>query len=235
MSVLIIKNCAREGPGILGEILSINEIEQHIIELENNTDIPSPLDHEAFIVLGGPASANDTTFAIRQEIIKIKDAVMADVPYLGICLGMQALVKACGGNIISNPIKEIGWKDFEGRSFLLELTQAGINDPVFKGLAATLPIFHLHQETAKLTDNMRLLATGKHCKNQVVKVGKTAYGFQGHAELTESMLDNWLKEDDNLRQLTSEEVKRDYFAVREEYENNAKKIFTNFLRIADLL
>jgi GMP synthase-like glutamine amidotransferase len=148
---------------------------------------------------------------------------------------MQALVKACGGNIISNPIKEIGWKDFEGRSFLLELTQAGINDPVFKGLAATLPIFHLHQETAKLTDNMRLLATGKHCKNQVVKVGKTAYGFQGHAELTESMLDNWLKEDDNLRQLTSEEVKRDYFAVREEYENNAKKIFTNFLRIADLL
>jgi GMP synthase-like glutamine amidotransferase len=235
MTVLIIKNCAREGPGTLGEILCSNDIEHEIIELEHAAEIPDPAKYEALIVMGGPASANDTTKAMQQEIAGIEQAVMADVPYLGICLGMQALVKACGGRVIRNPIKEVGWKDLQEKRFSLELTPIGKKDQIFEGLEAILPIFHLHGETVELTDGMQLLATGKHCRNQVVKVGDNAYGFQGHLELTTSMLDTWLAEDDDLKQLSSEEVKRDHSAVREEYENNSRKVFTNFLRIAKIL
>lgn len=235
MTVLIIKNCAREGPGTLGEILCSNDIEHEVIELEQAAEIPDPTEYEALIVMGGPASANDTTKAMQQEIAAIEQAVMAGVPYLGICLGMQALVKACGGRVIRNPVKEVGWKDLQGKGFSLELTPTGKMDSLFEGVEATLPIFHLHGETVELTDDMQLLATGKHCLNQVVKVGNKAYGFQGHLELTTSMLDTWLAEDDDLKQLSSEEVKRDHSAVREEYENNSKKVFTNFLRIAKIL
>ncbi|WP_370574018.1 type 1 glutamine amidotransferase [Methanomethylovorans sp.] len=235
MTVLIIKNCAREGPGTLGGILCSNGIEHDIFELEHAAEIPDPAKYEALIGMGGPASANDTTRAMQHEITRIEQAVIADVPYLGICLGMQALVKACGGRVIRNPIKEVGWKDLQGKSFSLELTPTGKKDAIFEGLEATLPIFHLHGETVELTDDMQLLATGKHCRNQVVKVGNNAYGFQGHLELTTSMLDTWLAEDDDLKQLPSEEVKRDHAAVREEYESNSKKVFTNFLRIAGIL
>ncbi len=235
MTVLIVKNCAREGPGTLGETLRSNGIEQEIVEIEHGEEIPDPTEYEAFIVLGGPASANDTTKAMQQEIATIEQAVRTEVPYLGICLGMQALVKACGGRVIRNPVKEVGWKDLQGKGFSLELTPAGKKDAIFKELEATLPIFHLHGETVELTDDMQLLATGKHCRNQVVKVGNNAYGFQGHLELTAAMLDTWLAEDEDLRQLPAEAVKRDHAAIREEYENNSKKVFTNFLRIAGIL
>ncbi|MCC7576632.1 MAG: type 1 glutamine amidotransferase [Methanomethylovorans sp.] len=235
MTVLIVKNCAREGPGTLGEILENNGIEYRIVEIEHGEEIPDPTEHETLIVMGGPASANDTTKAMQQEIASTEQAVRAEVPYLGICLGMQALVKACGGRVIRNPIKEVGWKDLQGKRFSLELTPAGKKDPIFEGLETTLPIFHLHGETVEPTDDMQLLATGKHCRNQVVKVGKNAYGFQGHLELTATMLDTWLVEDDDLKQLSAEEVKRDHVALREEYESNSKKVFTNFLRTAGIL
>ncbi|OPY17805.1 MAG: GMP synthase (glutamine-hydrolyzing) subunit A [Methanomethylovorans sp. PtaU1.Bin093] len=235
MTVLIVKNCAREGPGTLGEILRSSCIEYRIVEIEHGEEVPDPTEHEALIVMGGPASANDTTKAMQQEIVAIEQAVRADMPYLGICLGMQALVKACGGRVIRNSIKEVGWKDLQGKGFTLELTPTGKKDAIFKGLEATLPIFHLHGETVKLTDDMQLLATGKHCRNQVVKVGDNAYGFQGHLELTTAMLDKWLAEDDDLKLLSAEEIKSDHSALREEYENNSKKVFTNFLRTAGIL
>lgn len=235
MTVLIVKNCIREGPGTLGKIIESNGIEYRIVEIEHGEEIPDPTEYEALIVMGGPASANDTTKAMQQEIAAIEQAARADMPYLGICLGMQALVKACGGRVIRNPIKEVGWKDLQGNGFSLELTPAGQKDAIFKGLEATLPIFHLHGETVELTDEMQLLVTGKHCRNQVVKVGNNAYGFQGHLELTASMLDTWLAEDDDLKQLSAEEVKRDHAAIREEYESNSKKVFTNFLRTAGIL
>jgi len=235
MTVLIIKNCAREGPGTMGEILCSNNIGSKIIELEHEEEIPDPTKYEALIVMGGPASANDTTKTMQQEIATIEQAIRADMPYLGICLGMQSLVKACGGRVIRNPVKEVGWKNLEGKGFSLELTPTGKKDAIFEGLEATLPIFHLHGETVELTYEMKLLATGKHCRNQVVKIGNNAYGFQGHLELTTSMLDTWLVEDDDLKQLSLEDVKKDYAAIRDEYERNSEKVFTNFLRLAGIL
>ncbi len=235
MTVLIVKNCVREGPGTLGQIFQSNGIEHEVVEIEHAEEIPDPTAYEALIVLGGPASANDTTKAMQQEITTTERAVSADVPYLGICLGMQVLVKARGGRVVRNSVKEIGWKDLHGTGFSVKLTPAGEKDAIFKGLEATLPIFHLHGETVELTDEMQLLATGKHCRNQVVKIGTNAYGFQGHLELTAAMLDTWLAEDDDLRQLPAEELKRDHAAVREEYETNSKKVFINFLRTAGIL
>lgn len=235
MAVLIIKNCTREGPGTLGPILQSNGIEYEIFEIEHAKVISDPTVYEALLVLGGPASANDTTKAMQHEVAVIEQAVRAEVPYLGICLGMQALVKACGGRVIRNPVKEIGWKDLQGTGFSVELTPAGQKDIIFEGLEPILPIFHLHGETVELTDEMQLLATGKHCLNQVIKVGNNAYGFQGHLELTKAMLHTWLAEDDDLRQLPAEDIKRDHAAVKAKYEHNSEKVFTNFLKIAGIL
>ncbi|WP_394697875.1 type 1 glutamine amidotransferase [uncultured Methanomethylovorans sp.] len=219
----------------MGEILYNNKIEAEIIDLENGEEIPDPTKSEALIVMGGPASANDITKTMKQEIVRIEQAIKAGVPYLGVCLGMQALVKACGGKVIRSPVKEVGWKDLQGNKNSVKLTEQGKNDPIFSGLETTLPIFQLHGETVETTDSMQLLAAGKHCTNQVIKIGNNAYGFQGHLEMTTVLLDTWLAEDDDLKRLSPEEVKRDYATVRNEYESNSKMLFNNFLKIARLI
>ena len=113
----------------------------------------------------------------------------------GICLGLQTLVKAAGGRIIKSPVRETGFLDPEGSHFTTELTAAGKQDPLFEGLDHSFKVFHLHGETVELTDSITLLSTGKFCRNQIVRVGKNAYGIQCHFELTPEMLETWMNED----------------------------------------
>ena len=82
---------------------------------------------------------------------------------------------------------------------------------------------------------MQLLGKGKHCQNQIVKVADSAYGVQGHFELTSRILDVWLAEDPNLQKLDAQKVHADFFEIKEEYERTADQIFTNFLKIAQLI
>src|SRR3990172_6768384 len=109
-TVLIAKNIDREGPGLLEEILKERSIAYETIDLDDGQLFPSPKKFAALVVLGGPDSANDSTEKMANELKRIKEALDAGVPYLGICLGMQALVKAAGGKVCKSNLKEVGWK-----------------------------------------------------------------------------------------------------------------------------
>jgi len=64
---------------------------------------------------------------------------------------------------------------------------------------------------------MILLGTGNVCPVQLVNVGSTAYGIQGHVEITEPMLRTWLEEDpDLIRQGNPEGILQDFHAVKSE-------------------
>lgn len=232
--ILIIKNSIIECPGMIETILKEKSISFEIVELDKGQIFPNPKNYSAVIVLGGPDSANDSTTKMRHELEKIRETINAGIPYLGICLGMQALVKANGGSVMKNHIKEIGIRAPDGNFFEIEFTHEGKSDRLFHGLKPPLKIFHLHGETVGLADNMELLATGKFCKNQVVKVGINAYGIQGHFEMTEEMLELLMKEDDDLKKIDKELLRKDYMKTRQEYEANARRIFGNFLGIAGL-
>ena len=107
----------------------------------------------------------------------INEAIAAQIPYFGICLGLQLGVKAQGGKVIKSSIKEVGWRDAQNNFFTLELIH---QDFLFDHLKFPLRIFQLHGETVELTNGMELLATGKHCKNQIVKISNNAYGIREH-------------------------------------------------------
>ena len=91
MKVLIVKNIARESPGLLMEILEENRIEYNIYEYEKDRAFPSPEDYDAIFVFGGPDSANDKTEKITKEIKCVKDFLAKRIPYFGICLGLQVM------------------------------------------------------------------------------------------------------------------------------------------------
>lgn len=240
MKVLILKNIPHEGPGILKQILDRNAIRYDIIDLDlidfkAGKSLPDPTSYNAVFVFGGPDSANDKSIRMLEELNMIELAVESGIPYLGICLGMQALVKACGGSVCKNPVKEVGTRGPDGNYFTVDICPGKEDDPLLRGLTGPLRIFHLHGETVSLPEDMELLATGKFCRHQIVKARKNAYGIQGHFELTPDMFMEWISKDPELRAGDGEKITRDFLAIYEEYRSSGERLFTGFLRAAGLI
>ena len=157
--ILIIKNISREGGGLLEEELKVRNIRHIIIDLNQGGKFPPVENYGAVVVLGSPDSANDENKKMKNQLTCINQTLVAKIPYFGIYLGLQTLIKAAGGQVVKNPIKEVGFIDPEDNFF-----------------------------TVEVTDDMKLLATGKFCRNQIVKVGFNAYGIQCHFELMMMLL-----------------------------------------------
>src|SRR5437868_3410493 len=104
--VLIVKNVTREGPGLLAVLLNRHEIGYDVVDLNMVDAFPDPTSYDALVVLGGPDSANDQTAKMTAELPAVKKAVEAGMPYLGICLGLQVLVRAMGGKVVKNAVPE---------------------------------------------------------------------------------------------------------------------------------
>lgn len=233
--VLIVKNVTREGPGLLERVLKEHDITYELVDLDQGQAFPSPADYRAVVVLGGPDSANDVTEKMRAELAQVGVAIKQGIPFLGICLGLQVLVKAAGGSVIPNRRKEIGFVNPAGEPYVITLTEAGKQDPLFAGLGAQLGVFQLHGETVTLRGGMTLLATGKDCLNQVVKMGEHAYGFQSHLELTEPLLRILGEEDPDLRHIGADRLLAGFDRQRGTYTATGLTLFRNFLSIAGLL
>ncbi|MCF8384005.1 MAG: type 1 glutamine amidotransferase [Chlorobium sp.] len=234
-SLLIVKNIAHEGPGLLETELQRSSVITETVDLSTGCHFPDPLAYDALIILGGPQSANDTTKQMQQEIEQANRALQAGLPVLGICLGLQVLVKAGGGSVVESPVRETGFFDHEGEPFLVELTDEGRKDPLFGNMNRTFRVFQLHGETVKLAAGMQLLARGKHCINQAVRIGSNAYGLQCHFELTPAMLSEWCRLDRDLGKMDGAELARQFEAVRKEYTATGLLVMHNFLHIAGIL
>ena len=230
--VLIVKNISREGPGIIEALLKEQDIPYTIIDLDKGQAFPSPQDYSALVVLGGPDSANDTTEKMKLELQRIREALSLKIPYLGICLGLQTLIKATGGKVIKSPVKEVGFKGPDAKPFIISLTEDGKKDEFFNELGDNFRVFQLHGETVELTKDMKLLGTGKFCQNQIVKVGSNAYGIQCHFELTPKMFEVWLNEDADLLRLNKKQLQNEFNSFLDEYTSIGRKLFQNFLKIA---
>lgn len=232
--LLIVKNISHEGPGLLQPILDEASITYDIVDLDAGDKFPDPTDYRALVVLGGPDSANDTTDKMRQELGQIEKGLEAGLPYLGICLGLQTLVKAAGGKIVKAENKEVGFIAPDGSQYTVERTEDGKSDHLLAGLPDTLKVFQLHGEAVEMTDTMTLLASGKHCRNQIVKVAPNAYGIQSHFELTREMLEVWATHDPDLTPIGNEKLQADFEAIRASYHQIGETLLKNFLTIAGL-
>jgi len=226
---LILQNVSREGPGLLAEALRLKNFTVEICDLDAGGPIPPLEGFNLLIVLGGPDSANDQNVKIQQELGLIRDWIHSDKPYLGICLGLQMMVKAAGGRVVKAVQKELGFHDPEGLVYELLLTPDGRKDPLFNGLAEPIPVFQLHGETVELTPDMALLARGVHCQNQVVRYKRNVYGIQCHIEVTKDLLSVWADEDEDLRNMPRQKLLDHYAVIKGPYQETGLKLLSNFL------
>ncbi len=232
--LLIVKNISREGPGLLAGVLKKHGVSYDVVDLDEGASFPSPLGYKALVVLGGPDSANDTTEKMQQELVQVRLAFANDIPYLGICLGLQVAVKAAGGRVLLGAQKEIGFIDPAGQPYTVSLSDAGTQDPLLTGLSSPLAVLQLHGEVVELTPAMALLASSPICP-QIVKVADKAYGIQSHFELTEEMLALWAEQDPDLQPLGYEKLSAEFAAIRQQYTGIGERLLTNFLQIAGLV
>jgi GMP synthase-like glutamine amidotransferase len=193
MSVLILKNASKEGPGTIEDYLGLNRIPYSIIDLAKGEDVPDSGDYDTLVILGGPMSVNDDLLYIRKEEELIRAFISEGKKVLGICLGAQIMAKAFGEKVYKGPAKEIGWLD-------IELGGEGLRDPAMQALYGArsngeanraIKVFQWHSETFNIPQGAVKLATSSLYPNQAFRIGDS-YAFQFHIEVNRGIIDDWM-------------------------------------------
>lgn len=230
-----IKNMTHEAAGLFSGFAAHAKVPSQVVDLHKGERFPEVRRGEAVVVLGGPDSANDASPKILAELKALRQCLLEGVACLGVCLGLQLLVKAAGGTVFRNSVREIGFRDPDGQWLEMEKTEEGRKDPLLGGMTDPCRVFQLHGETVGLTPSMACLARGRYCENQIVRIQDGAYGIQGHIELSEGMFGDWLRLDDDLRGMDAGGLRRDFESSRLQLEQSSGTFFKNFLNIADRL
>jgi GMP synthase (glutamine-hydrolysing) len=195
--IIALRHVPHEGLGLLETVLREQGLVYRVLDLPQ--DAPrsfNPDQLAGLVVLGGPMNVEQTDRYpyLADEVRWIRQAVEADLPALGICLGSQLLAKALGSRVYANPVKEIGW-------YPVELTPEAANDALFHDAAPVETVFQWHGDTFDLPDGATLLATAPACRHQAFRQGRSAYGLQFHIEVTADIIADWLHEPGNCGEL----------------------------------
>ncbi|MCA9405347.1 MAG: type 1 glutamine amidotransferase [Candidatus Omnitrophica bacterium] len=229
--ILYLKNIDIEGAGTLGDFFEKKGFESRIIDLGLGEPLPDTdfSDIEALVVLGGPMNVyeEDKYPFLKQETAFIQRTLEKKIPFLGLCLGSQLLVKSAGEKVTRSPQKEIGF-------FPIELTDTGQDDPLFKGLPKTFDVFQWHEDMFQIPPQGHLLASSTACPHQAVRVGDNAYGLQFHVEITDISIKEWC--DEYIKEHTQNASMKDrmiknYRNREESFRHVAEVLYRNFLEI----
>lgn len=229
--ILITQQVSVEGPGLISDFFADVTWQIKIVDFEKGDTLPHGVSEiEALIVLGGPMNVYEEKKYpfLKKEHKLIQDALKQEIPILGICLGAQLLAKACAAPVKKSLHEEIGWHK-------IDLTNEGKKDPIFQGISHTLEVFQWHGDTFSLPKGASLLATSTLCTNQAFRMGKCAYGFQFHIEVTPKMVETWIKEYfdavNSATVITTQKMHIDTFKKHEYLSKIAAKIFLNFSKL----
>ena len=175
--------------------------------------------YEALIVLGGPMNADqiNTYPNLLTEVEIIREAVEDGMSVLGICLGAQLLAKALGGSVSRNEVREIGWCD-------VEMTEAGLQDPVLSTFASTQEVFQWHEDGIALPSGCELLASSPASPVQAFRYGDHAYGFQFHLEANRPLIERWLSVPAHAETLQEEVGHIDPNAIRAQTDTSIEPL-----------
>ncbi len=195
-------------------------------------DFPDAGDVGSLIVMGGPMGVYEQSKYpfLTRELEFIKEAVRADKPVLGICLGSQLIAGALGSRVYPNGEKEIGWYPLEGNA-------DAKRDFLFSDWPAQSSIFQWHGDTFDLPAGAVRLFSSPLCLNQAFRYGKNVYGLQFHPEVDAAMIADWLHQPDADRELEPfgagkrEQIKKDTRRNIDGLSQRAAGVFDRFARL----
>lgn len=224
----LIQNDQEVPPGNFLEWLRELEIPIRIIKPYSGDDLPPFADISAIIVLGGAMGVHDSgRFPYLSAVTShIRQAVIQEVPLLGICLGGQLLADALGAVVHSQRNGEMGLHS-------VEVLTSGGTDPLFQQIPESFPTFQWHNDCFEIPAGAVRLASSATCAQQAFRYGVSQYGLQFHPEVTSDIITSWIESTDMVD--GASEILADFICKEEEYLTVSRRLLLNFLQVAHLL
>jgi GMP synthase-like glutamine amidotransferase/DNA-binding NarL/FixJ family response regulator/tetratricopeptide (TPR) repeat protein len=189
MRALAFEHLASDPLGIFGDVLSERGIAVDRVLLYEGEPVPDWRDYDLIVAMGAGASVwqEDEYPWIRDEKRAVREAVLAGIPYFGICFGVQLLADVFGARSFQGPEPEIGVNQ-------VFLTANAQHDPVFRGFPPDLEVCEWHSNHFSLPPGAVRLARSPRYENQAIRYGRVAYGIQSHLEPPLEDIRAWLDE-----------------------------------------
>jgi GMP synthase-like glutamine amidotransferase len=183
--IAIFRHSPGEGPGYFATFLDRHSVPWTLFRIDEGVPPPlTPDDYSGLCFMGGPMSVNDDLPWIPQTLELIRMADASGIPSIGHCLGGQLIARAFGGEVIGNPVKEIGWGEVNVES---SIASEWFGDTV------RFEAFHWHGETFSIPAGATRILKSAHCANQAFVKGSNL-GMQCHIEMTDSMIRSWCRQ-----------------------------------------
>jgi GMP synthase-like glutamine amidotransferase len=182
---LALQHIACEPPAAYEDELRSRGLELERVELDQGDPLPDLSAYAGTIVMGGPMGAyeDDAHPWLAAEKRALREAVEADHPVWGVCLGSQLLAAALGARVYLGAEPEVGLLE-------VQLTEAAGADPVFGAAPKRFPTLQWHGDTFDLPEGATLLASSPAYANQAFSY-RNAYALQFHLEVSPELATEW--------------------------------------------
>jgi len=177
-----------EPPGLFGSFLAEEGAELDVVMLHRGEAIPSLAPYDFLLVMGGAMDVWETTQYpwLQDEIAAVREWTWTrNRPFMGVCLGLQLLAKALGGDVGLARAPEVGF----GK---VDLNALGLGHPMMRGLSPSFKVMQWHHaEVTRVPAGAEVLASSQVSPVQIMSVGQDILATQFHGELTPALIDRW--------------------------------------------
>ena len=183
--VLVLQHIECEPPAAYGDELLARGIRSDTVEVAAGEPLPPWQGYAGIIAMGGPMGTYEESEHawLSREKQLIAEAVRADVPFWGVCLGAQLLAASLGAAVAPGPAPEVG-------VLPVHLSAEAAQDPVFAVAPASFRAFQWHGDTYELPPGAVRLASSDLYPQQAF-VFRRAYALQFHIEVGASLVAEW--------------------------------------------
>ena len=186
--ILVFQHLHLEHPGIFRDFFKEDGIDCHVIELDENQQIPDLNYYDALWVMGGPMDVwqeSEYPWLVEEKAAIRKAVSELGMPYVGICLGHQLLADALGGEVGLGEHTEVGVME-------IYKTDAGKNSSYLKKMPNKMNCLQWHSAEVKHAPiGMDILSYSEKCSIQSLSSGSRVLTMQYHQEITASAISDW--------------------------------------------
>ena len=231
-TVLVVEHEADCPPALLGTWLAEAGCALDVCRPWAGDPLPGLAAYDALLVLGGPMGAGDDDRApwLPDVRARVREAVAAGVPTLGVCLGHQLVALALGGRVARNPagqqlgLLDVGWCD------------AAAADELLGPLATPRRGVQWNDDVVTvLPDGATLLAATPRGEVQAVRFAPSVWGVQLHPEVDVPVLQPWADSDrgsHEARGIDQDALLRSIDEARAELDAAWRPLAASFARLA---